>query len=195
MPPVIIAVGSQNPDKITATKKVAERLLCTDNFDEQFDLVYEVIGCDVNSGVRAQPISTDEAMRGASNRANEALRKVPGANIGVGIEGGMHLVDGIWFNQAWVYVTQYINSETKCSFAGSNAVPIPNVLMDKILSGTEISFAVDEILETEGMKNRGGWHGVYSRERITLSASIEDAIMLAFVGLEMNERFGTLSSF
>jgi inosine/xanthosine triphosphatase len=77
---MIVAVGSKNKIKIKPVEEI---------FSHHFaDVV--VSGVDVNSGISEQPMSDDEMFTGALNRAKRALKKVKGAEYGVGIEGGLH---------------------------------------------------------------------------------------------------------
>jgi inosine/xanthosine triphosphatase len=76
-----IAVGSQNKAKLAAIQNAA--------------LTYwpqsTVAGYDVPSGVSDQPMTLQETLTGATNRAHAALQagKPQGATIGVGLEGGL----------------------------------------------------------------------------------------------------------
>ncbi|EQD61665.1 protein containing DUF84, partial [mine drainage metagenome] len=49
----------------------------------------EPICVSVPSGVASQPLSAEETVRGAILRARGALAAVPGADIGLGLEGGV----------------------------------------------------------------------------------------------------------
>lgn len=175
-----VAVGSTNVDKINATQNALAKL----NADIGYERVFTVLGCEVKSGVRDQPISADEALQGAKNRAKAAMLNTEKCFVGVGIEGGLQIVDGVWFNQAWVVIYDDRGFEPSFSFASSNGVPIPADLMDKIRAGVELSYAVDQLYNKQGTKNAGGWHSVFTRGHMPLQASIEDAILMAFAGLE-----------
>ena len=75
---VVVAVGSTNPVKIAAVRNVLSRI---------YDYV-EVVGVKVSSGVSDQPLSIDETIIGAINRAKRARDKID-ADLGVGIEAGL----------------------------------------------------------------------------------------------------------
>lgn len=74
-----IAVGSTNPAKVAASRAVLERA-----FPQA-----EVVAVEVPSGVPPQPIGAEETAAGARQRARLALAAVPGAFLGVGLEGGI----------------------------------------------------------------------------------------------------------
>lgn len=74
-----IALGSLNPVKLAAARQIFP--------GEQG---YEVFGLEVASGVRPQPLSEFETLRGAQNRAQQA-RVQTGADLGIGLEAGVDL--------------------------------------------------------------------------------------------------------
>ena len=73
-----IAVGSRNPVKIEAVKRA---------FNKAFGEC-EVIGVSVSSDISNMPISFEEGVKGAKNRAEKAIEKLK-ADFGVGLEGGV----------------------------------------------------------------------------------------------------------
>ena len=90
-----VVVGSKNPVKIQATKEAFEKLWPKKN--------RSVIGLEVKSGVSDQPMSDEESIKGASNRAKKAL-KTGKADFGIGFEGGLHKIGEKWFDCGWVVV-------------------------------------------------------------------------------------------
>ncbi len=74
-----IIVGSKNKVKIDA---VSESLL---DYDCMTNL--EIVGIHANSGVSEQPLTLDETVQGAINRATEAFNA--GGDYGFGIESGL----------------------------------------------------------------------------------------------------------
>ena len=72
-----VIVGSTNPVKINSTKLAFETAFTEDEF--------EVEGVSVVSDVRDQPMSNDETLLGAKNRAQHAKEKHK-ADYWVGIE-------------------------------------------------------------------------------------------------------------
>ena len=80
---MIIAVGSENPVKLNAVKEVIE--------DYDFLRGAEVRGYSVDSGVRDQPFSLDEAGNGAINRARNAFDLCGSCDYSFGLESGTFL--------------------------------------------------------------------------------------------------------
>lgn len=76
-----VAVGSTNPAKVEAVREV-------------FLGIYgdvEVVPIEVDSGVPDQPVGLEETVKGAINRAKQAIEKTD-ADFGVGIEAGLYRV-------------------------------------------------------------------------------------------------------
>ncbi len=76
---VKVAVGTSNPSKVEGVRRAFEK----------FFKDVQVVSVPVETGVRAQPLTFDEALLGAKNRALNALKKVVDADFGVGVEAGM----------------------------------------------------------------------------------------------------------
>ena len=76
-----IVVASKNPVKARAALNGFRRV-----FPEE---TFEVETVSVASGVSDQPLSDDETLRGARNRARAAMERVPDADAWVGLEGGV----------------------------------------------------------------------------------------------------------
>lgn len=85
---LIISVGSCNPTKLMAVMSVVSTR--ADIFGNA-----NVHACKVQSGVREQPLSLDETVDGAHNRAEAAISAVDdlgeslGADYSIGIESGL----------------------------------------------------------------------------------------------------------
>jgi len=141
-----ILIGSQNPVKIEAVK-------------DAFTLFYkeiEVIGISVNSNVPAQPVN-NQTFEGAKNRALE-LQKINSkkdlqANFFIGIEGGIQENYGRWFAFGAVCI---INNKEKISYGTSAHFELPELITKRLLNGEELGFVMDEIMQEENTKQKGG---------------------------------------
>lgn len=74
-----IVLGSLNPVKLAAARQIFPA-----------EQGYQVLGLEVASGVRPQPLSELETLHGAQNRAQQA-RAQTGADLGIGLEAGADL--------------------------------------------------------------------------------------------------------
>jgi non-canonical (house-cleaning) NTP pyrophosphatase len=63
-----------------------------------------VVPAPVDSGVSAQPVSARETIAGARARALASLKAVNDADYGIGLEGGIEEIDGIWYECGWIVV-------------------------------------------------------------------------------------------
>ena len=90
MPPTL-TVGSENPSKLAAVRRAADRLCAG----------WEVRPLAVASGVAKQPLGEAVVRRGARQRARLARR---GGGWGVGMENGLRRGGGLWFAIGWCTV-------------------------------------------------------------------------------------------
>ena len=75
-----IIVASKNPVKIASASEGFMRM-----FPEE---TFEFVGVSVPSGVSDQPMSNEETLTGAMQRAENASKDTPDADFWVGLEGG-----------------------------------------------------------------------------------------------------------
>lgn len=77
---LVIAIGTTYPQKIEYLQFVLSEIGIKAN----------IIPVKVESGISEQPLSKDATLKGSVNRAREALKKIPRADFGLGIEVGYH---------------------------------------------------------------------------------------------------------
>ena len=82
--PPLAAVGTLNEGK----------LVCVSDALAAMGFEFELQAVETTSGVSDQPLGHEETVRGARNRANDALAAVEGALLGFGIESGVLMLDG-----------------------------------------------------------------------------------------------------
>ncbi len=81
---MIIALGTTSKQKVGYVKKVLRRL----GVSAELKLV------QTSSGVAEQPLTSTETKRGAINRAKRALKLIPNADFGLGVEVGYASLTG-----------------------------------------------------------------------------------------------------
>nr|MDO8082222.1 inosine/xanthosine triphosphatase [Candidatus Freyarchaeota archaeon] len=160
----IIAVGSENPVKISAVKNVMQKLLGN----------VKIYGVKVSSGTPPQPIGLSQTLEGALNRAEKALLKVTNADLGVGIEAG--IVDVVLSDETRYLDFQYcviVDKEGRKTFGAGPGFEYPPIVTQKV---TEENLEVGEVMEKiTGIKNLGekmgaiGYlsHGLMDRTKLT----------------------------
>jgi inosine/xanthosine triphosphatase len=140
-------VGSTNPVKIGAARAVIlQRWSDAD-----------VSGVSVPSGVSDQPFGDDETIRGAVARAT-AAREALGAELGVGIEGGVvERPDGSMYTCAWAAI---VDASGKRGVGGSLAMPLPHEVAELIRGGLELGDAMDRLVREHNTKQGKGAVGI-----------------------------------
>ncbi|MCP5064784.1 MAG: DUF84 family protein [Ignavibacteriae bacterium] len=127
--------------------------------EEAFSLYFNnsiVLGLSVESNVPPQPIN-NHTFEGAKNRALE-LQKINiqenlDALFFVGIEGGIQETYGKWFAFGCMCI---IDKFGKSSFGTSAHFELPQSVTTRLLNGEELGFVMDEIMNDENTKQKGG---------------------------------------
>jgi len=181
METVIIAVGSKRRPKLDAVSAALASLS-----QEIFPGArWEIVGEEVSSGVRHTPLSKEEIMQGAKNRAESLMRLAAERNAAwkffVGLEGGLDVVEKNarrWvFLENWAYVTD----GTQGAFGGSGAVMMPEPLVRRVVDeGEELGGAIDDFAGGRGIRDAEGAWGVLTRGRITRQEAFRVAVVNAF---------------
>ena len=160
-----IAIGSKNPVKVAAV---------TDGLREAFPEA-EFVAVEVDSGISSQPLGDDETIRGAVNRAKESL-KVCGADLGVGLEGGVKDTEHGMMNTVWCAIA---DNKGKVSLGGGLHIHIPNIVAEKIRKGMELGKAMDELTNRENTKQQEGAIGILTKGLIDRKRGYESLVRLA----------------
>lgn len=137
-----IAVGSTNPVKIEAVKSIVTLLWPN----------AEIESVGVPTGVGEMPMSDEETIIGARNRAR-AARQAIGADLGFGLEGGVHQDPVGLVLQGWVVVTDGNGRE---GVAGAGRLPLPPGIAKRVLAGEELGPVMDDLLGESNVKAKGG---------------------------------------
>ena len=181
MTELIIAVGTTRKPKLAAVREAV------DGLPQWFTAgsSVEIVGVEVKSGVNHTPLSREESMRGARQRAealqNIAEREGKPWNYFVGLEGGLDSVaeNGARhiFLESWAYVSDGVRGH----FGRSGAVELPEALADTVFArGTELSIAIDQFAGEAGIRDAQGAWGVLSGNRITRQEAFRIALIAAF---------------
>ena len=181
MPLCRIAAGSTRRPKLNAVQEAA------DLFRSYFsaDTTIEVRGYEVESGVSHTPLSRQELMQGARQRAEALTSRLAAsaepANFYVGLEGGLDVVEEPGqrrvFLQSWAYVTDGHRGHFGCS----GSIEIPEALAEEVVArGTELSVAIDNFAGQAGIRDAQGAWGVLSGNLISRQESFRVAVVAAF---------------
>ena len=137
-----IAVSSTNPVKVTAVRQVALK--------KWPDV--EATAVNVPSGVSEMPMSDAEAIAGAQNRAT-AARERCGADLGVGLEGGVHRESFGLTLMGWVAV---VDGNGREGIGGAGRLPLPAIIADRVLAGEELGPVMDDLVADHNTKQKAG---------------------------------------
>lgn len=174
-----IIVGSTNPVKVAAAKQAFEAVWPDETFEAE--------GVKVDSGVSDQPMSFDETIRGAKNRARAAML-LKQADFAVGLEAGLEQYADGWFESGWVAV---LDADGSFGTGSSALMPISEKLMAGIRDGRELGDVVDELTNRTNVKHQEGLFGLISSGTITRTSAFKDATVLALARFGSPEFFET----
>ena len=161
-----VAVGSTNPVKIAAVRAVISRIAPDASVD----------GIAVASGVPDQPHGDEETIRGARTRAAAARERL-GADLGVGVEGGVvEQSDGGMRTCAWAVV---VSADGRVGTGGSLAMPLPPAVADAVRAGTELGHAMDSVTGLHDTKRGQGAVGILTAGLIDRQRAYESLITYA----------------
>ncbi|MFQ5400385.1 MAG: inosine/xanthosine triphosphatase [Anaerolineae bacterium] len=158
-----IAVGSTNPIKVAAVQSTVVRIWP----DAQ------VTPVRVPSGVSDMPGSDRETITGARNRAAAARAQLD-ADLGIGLEGGVHQSGEGLMLQGWVVV---VDGNGREGVGGAARLPLPPVIAERILAGEELGPVMDDLLNDRNVKKKGGAAGALTaglvprREAFTIAVA------------------------
>ncbi len=168
---MIISVGSTNPVKIRATLEAAHR----------FDPKIKVVGKEVASGVSPMPMSRKEVRLGARTRALNALER---ADIGIGMEGGMDLIDDHYYLTSSVYAT----NGSEGAWGGEVLVRMPQKVAALVVDeGMELGAAMDLITGKHETKKKEGAVHFLTGGRLTRMQVFRDSAIMALAPLLLQD--------
>ena len=163
-----IAVGSKNPVKIASAIAGFQAMFPDKSFSAE--------GFDVASGVSDQPMSSQETLLGATNRAHALKEQSPSADFFVGIEGGIETINETLFASAWIVVIDRLGTST---LGRSGAFPLPPSVKQLVDSGVELGHANDQVFKEHNSKQQGGAVASLTGGVITRHSLYEHAMALA----------------
>jgi inosine/xanthosine triphosphatase len=162
----IAALGSLNPGKLISCRR------CFDKWPAH-NYSFEAFGAP--SGVADQPIGLEQTLLGAKNRARGARENVKGAEIGIGLESGVMVVDDLHFD----FCACAIYNGTNFFVGISSCFVLPRKVAEAFLERgynqafEDIGFIPDP--------NGAGVLGEMSRGVLSRPAQMEQAVDMALV--------------
>ena len=160
-----IAVGSKNPVKIKAVENAFKR----------FWNDVAVVGLEVNHGTSRQPSSQEEAILGATKRAQLALEQT-NSDYGVGLEGNTFDSEHGMFLDGWVVI---VNKHVEKGIANSGSLMMPEKIAKEVRKGKEVGPASDAHFGTHNIKQKEGTVGMLTNNAITRTEAFEKGVIYA----------------
>lgn len=160
-----VIIASLNPAKINAVKVAFSQV-----FPEQ---AFQYQGISVPSGVSAQPMSDRETHLGALNRVIHAKTQCPNGDFFVGLEAGIE--NNTTF--AWMVIDDgHQHGESR-----SSSLQLPPVVLQKLNDDNELGDVMDELFQTENIKQKGGAISLLTHQQLTRSSVYQQALILALI--------------
>ncbi|WP_134700929.1 DUF84 family protein [Ammoniphilus sp. YIM 78166] len=160
-----IAVGSHNPAKLDAVEMAFSKL----------EYTAQITGLDVPSDVSPQPLSDEETIQGAINRAKAVLEQ--GAfDYGIGLEGGLVKTAYGTFLCNWGAV---VNRKGVMGIAGGLRILLPDEVVARIEQGYELGDLIDEWAGGKDIRKNEGTIGILTHGHITRRQMFQDVTICA----------------
>lgn len=162
-----IVVASKNPVKINAVKE---------GFQGYFSET-EVESISVESDVPDQPMSDEETLTGARNRAQNARKLFGSADFWVGIEGGVDRDKNGLTAFAWIVILDHENSGE----SRTTSFQLPGKVTRLIDEGFELGHANDIVFHEHNSKQNSGAVGLLTGDLVTRTGLYRQAVQLALI--------------
>lgn len=163
--PKIIAIASKNPIKVAAVQAMLSQAFPTAEFVAQ----------SVPSGVPEQPWGDEETRRGAFNRAKNVLAET-GADLGVGLEGGLVETEVGLMTCAWCAI---VDATGKVGYGGGVHLLLPPLVAELLGQHHELGPAMDALINQENTKQKQGAVGILTNGLSNRQTAYEQLVAMA----------------
>lgn len=174
-----VVVGSRNIPKRNATEASFKAAFPNE------EIAVETVNAE--SGVCSHPISSEESLKGALNRAVNASKLVHNADYQVGIEGGLLVVADRAWEIGWIAVR---HSSGKISTGLSAGMELGGKILKAVLGGEELSEILKNCYGIESAGNRNGFFGLGTNDLVTRQSAYEQGITFALAPFLHPEFYG-----
>ncbi len=178
-PMSLVVIASTNKVKIAAA---------TQGFKTLFpDIEFTFEGLDSPSGVADQPMTSEETLTGATNRALHAKKTRPEANYWVGIEGGLMTDElGRLMAISWIMVIDRTGFQSQ---ALTGSFLLPKVMAAAIHQGLSMGAAGDLVHGTENIGQNQGTIGILTHGTIDRTQYYVQGVVLALMPFKNPELY------
>jgi len=165
-----VIVASTNPVKIESAQMGFAKMFPDESFDVQ--------GISAPSEVSDQPMSSDETLMGATNRANNVSKLVTDADYWIGIEGGIEDVNEELEVFAWVVVKA---RDGKIGKGKTGSFFLPQKIAELVRQGVELGEADDIVFGRTNSKQANGAIGILTDDALTRTTYYVPAVIMALI--------------
>lgn len=173
-----IVVASENPVKLDTSGLGFAKM-----FPEE---LFEVSGVSAPSNVSNQPMTEEETLKGALNRAENVSKLSPDADYWVGIEGGLEEINGQMETFAWIVVK---HKDGKIGKGKTGSFFLPQKIAELIKQGKELGEADDIVFGKTNSKQSNGAVGILTNDVLTRTTFYEPAVILALIPFKNPELY------
>ncbi len=166
---VKVAVGTNNDVKLRAVKNI---------FTKVFDRL-ELVKVSVTSGVPPQP-REGKTIIGAQNRATRALKKVPDAHFGVGIEAGLFM-DEMTNNLYDVQYCAITDRGDRMTVGHGPGFYYPPKVVDELQKEKTVGEVMSKLTGIDDIGQKMGAIGYLTKDILTREGLSEQAVLMALV--------------
>ena len=160
-----IALASTNRAKLAAAQAVAARVF------GDVEIQPVVVAIDMP----AQPVGDEATQAGAIARARAAIASA-GADLGIGLEGGLRRTLGGWALCSWAAV---VDAAGAVGVGGGGILLLPPSVVARVLAGEELGPVIDELAQLAETRQGLGASGVLTRGFLDRQRIFEDALICA----------------
>ncbi|KQL45484.1 hypothetical protein AN963_10420 [Brevibacillus choshinensis] len=139
----------------------------------------EPICLSVPSCISDQPMTEEETITGAINRAKTVFTQIPNVDIGLGLEGGLMYDER--FTQEWYLISICAAwNGMKLHVGKGLSFPIPKQAAERIQKeNIELSTIIDEWSGIRNSNHQGGAYALLTEGRIRRADVFRDAVIAA----------------
>jgi inosine/xanthosine triphosphatase len=145
-----IAIGSMNPVKIKAVKNAFN------------DVEAQIVSCSALSDVRSQPLSNEETLQGAINRARDCLKKTD-AGLAIGLEAGVVVLEDEVYLCHWGAI---VDRNQNTYFTNGPLILLPTEYLKPLLEGQNLEDIMHHSTGIESLGAKEGAIGVFTQNRL-----------------------------
>ncbi len=178
-----IGIGSQNKTKVAAVKAACLKLQQT--FPHLQNQTFEFVTLSTQTSIPDMPLSQEQIVDGAVQRAKYVFERHPDLDFAVGLEGGTFPLttpalapNVLYFLQNWVYVY----NGHKGFLGASPAIALPKEIAHQLYhEHRELAEVIDKFSGKHDVRSNEGAFGILTHNLLSRTYAFEISLINAFV--------------